>query len=228
MRALKVCSRFAAAAALGWSALSGSTSDAAIIYDFGTSEIGYSGITGTNYTLDPGESVTLFVFLRETLVDDTSFLADEDGLSSGAALIERVGALPTDPAVITAVARDLSNFSQFSSDSVEAGGAEATVGGVRSFDATSGTPILTINDNERRVAIGTVTIQAGDVLSEVTTFQTGDPGGDDTVTWENLVTLDDDIVPGEFTVSVVPEPVGLGLLAGAGLLLLGRRRRQQA
>jgi hypothetical protein len=62
------------------------------------------------------------------------------------------------------------------------------------------------------------------VAGEVTTFQVADNSTDDTRTWATFQLLDPDIAATSFTVTTVPEPATLALLA-AGLAALLRRRR---
>jgi len=183
-----------------------------------------------NYTVLPNGTVTVNIFLRETLGGtSTSLLTAEDGLFSAVMQATRTTS-PSAPAVITAAARDTTNFNDFNDTSTAAqisagGGASAFVGGTRSLGSANGTPVITDSATVHRVSIGSFTIQGGLIPLQTTTFTIGDrPTTADTLTWTTGQQLDALIVSRTFTVSVLPEPSTAVLLFGAGGLLLIRRR----
>src|SRR5436190_17553147 len=71
-----------------------------------------------NYSLLPNGTVTINMFLRETLANQstTSLLVSEDGLFSGVTRVTRTTS-PSAPAKITAAARDTTNYDFSSSTS---------------------------------------------------------------------------------------------------------------
>lgn len=196
----------------------GAPANAAVQFDF---------VTGTgNYNVDPASTVTVQVFLRETLTGSSlSTLLEQDGLFSGVARVSRTTS-PSSPAILTAAVRDATNFPDFDSSQVLVGNATADVGGAR-FVAVNGTPLITDSPTVRRVFLGTVTVQGGTVPSEVSTFTVTDkPNSSDTLLFTDGTELDALIGQNTFTVTVVPEPAtvaGLGFVASGGLFL--RRRR---
>jgi len=180
-----------------------------------------------NYTVLPNGTATVQVFLRETLAGgSTSLLVQEDGLFSSVVQATRTTS-PSNPATITAAARDATNFNDFNDSAVAAGGAQANVGGTRSLGSATGTPIITDSATVRRISIGTFTIQGGLIPLQTSTFTIGDrPGTADTLTFTTGQQLDSLIGSRTFTVSVLPEPASLGLLGLGGMLLLRRRARR--
>jgi len=184
-----------------------------------------------SYTVAPGGSTPVQVFLRETLSQGSvSTLAAEDGLFSAVAQAARTGTLPSAPATITGASANPANFDGQDLSSVNSGGVQAITGGSRAFADADGTPIIVDSANVRRVSIGTFTLTAGGVPSQTTTFQLADrPDRDDTLTWTNGTILDPQIAPTTFDVVTTPEPSAALTLAaaaaGASLIFRGKRRR---
>ncbi len=203
-------------AVFGW-LLTATEAQAAVAYNFVTDQ--------TNYSLLPNGTAVAQVFLRETLTaGSTSTLAAENGLFSAVARATRTTS-PTAPATITAAARDTTNFNDFNDSSVQAGGAQADVGGTRSLGSANGSAIIVDSSTVRRVAVGTLTIQAGLIPLQTTTFTLSDRTGTvDTLTWTNGTPLDSQIAASTFTVTVIPEPAAaLGLFGAFGLFLVRRQ-----
>jgi hypothetical protein len=220
------------AAAAGLSALFAAPVEAASLFDFVPAQ--------SNYEVAPGGQVSVQIFMRERFERD-SILIQDDGLSSSETLIQRTGSGLVDPAVITSAEREEANFDFFSDESsVSVGGDRAIVQGVRDFEAGSGTGSLQgAGTSERLVSIGFLTILAGSVLGETTTFQTSDNPGDErfNFTWgrdsDDAGTepdsgtyrpLDEEIDPFTFTITTTPEPAGVSLIVAAGVFLLRRGR----
>lgn len=93
-------------------------------------------------------------------------------------------------------------------------------------DTTSGVPPETPN----RYFLATFTYSgqtAGGQPAAGTTFSIGrrNAGADDTFTATGTTSLDSQIMPGTFTVNVIPEPSVVASLGLLGLGLVSRRRR---
>lgn len=183
----------------------------------------------SNYNVPSATSVIIQLFLRETLTSgSTSTLVAQDGLFSSVVRVSRIVS-PSSPSTIIAAARDTTNFSDFNDSAVLNSGADANVGGTRSLGASNGTPVLTDSATVRRVSIGTVTIQAGTLVGQSTTFSLADrTGTSDTLTWNTGQVLDAQILATNFSVTAVPEPAAAGVVAVAVVALAGRRRRLMA
>lgn len=183
----------------------------------------------TSYSLQPSATTTIPIFLRETLTDgSTSILVAENSLFSALARVIRSGVEPSNPATVTAALGDV-GFNGFDDSEIQNSGALALIGGSRRFSTPPGPPIITDSTTVRRVAIGTIDIQAGSVGGQTTTFTLGDrPSFGDTLTLKQPTPteLDAQIVNTTFAVTVLPEPATAGVVAlVAGGLLVGRRRR---
>jgi hypothetical protein len=193
----------------------------------------YEFVTGqSNYQLPVGSSTQIEVFLRETLAggESTSFLADEGGLFSAVTKAQHFGSVPSSPALLTASARNTTNFGDQDDSAVTAGGAQATLGGTRSLGASNGTGFILDSATVRRVSVGTLTVKAGDVPLELTTFQLGDRTGsfEDTITWAHSTLLDPQISATTFNVTAVPEPAGAACVGAALLSAAAVRSRRRA
>lgn len=202
--------------------LFGTAARAAVTFDFVTDN------NNGNYNVLPSSTVVVQIFLRETLDSgSTSILGPQDGLFSG--LVRTIRSVaPSSPANITASSRDGTNFNDFNDSTVDSGNAGANTGGTRSLGAANGTPIITDSATVRRVSLGTITIQAGVIPLQTTTFNMIDRiSTADTLTWTSGTQLDSQIVSRTFNVTVtnVPEPATLSILGLGGMLLLRRVRR---
>jgi hypothetical protein len=201
--------------------LVGTSARAAVSFDFVTDS--------SNYTVLPNGTATVQMYLRETLsAGSASQLTTQMGMSSIGIRALRTTS-PTAPATITAAAVE-PFYNTFGTNVVSNGGAQADINGNASFavnDALS--QIIVDSSTVRRVHYGQLTIQAGLIPLQTTTFTMSDippnPGSDDNLTFTG-VNIDTLIAARTFTVSVLPEPASMGLLGFGGLILLRRVRRQ--
>ena len=230
------------AVALGFFAQS--NADASIIYSYVTST--------PTYTVAPGGSVTVPIYLQEMLSGGSSSLISADGgLFSGGFSVTRAGTLPASPATLTTIAGSVSangsNFAggSFTQDPNNQSTTFVAGDNLASFTATSGP----IPNGSALIELGTVTIQAG--AAGTTDFTLANytypsQGGGYTTTFGNgpgAATLGFDLdvshtganaytgataAPETFAVSVqsVPEPgVPAALFGLGGVGLLFRRAR---
>jgi MYXO-CTERM domain-containing protein len=225
MRFAKVFSRLVgAAAAVALSGALTSSASAARVYDFVAQESSFS------VAPDSG-AFNVNIFFRERLTEtgDTSLLVSEDGLFSFGVLTERVSPEPIDPALIvdadtfrgSATARGF----ELDNEDLNPDGSSALMSGA-TFDEELNQNIITVSSTDRRILVGTLKVEPGSLPGQVTTFELSDPQDTgDTQTYASETLLDPDIVTNQFTVTTTPEPGGIALVAAAGLILLGRRRR---
>lgn len=203
-----------AAAVLGLSA----SANADIFYSFDKD----------NYIAAPGGVVSVKVMLSFT-GDDLTAINDPvtlNGLATGAVRLLRFGALPTEPARILSSADVVPNSADFDSglpliDWVSA--ADAGLWVDRDIAHDQGV----FADASGNILLGTFKVTAGTVAGEATTFRAADYDPDTGSTQTTPFFgpgLDPSIGEALFTVTVVPEPLSVSLLA-APLLLLRRRRR---
>jgi hypothetical protein len=190
---------------------------AAVTYDY--------TVSTSTLALAPGQTGTVNVFIRETVTGgESSRLVAENGLSQAQVTVQR-GTLAglTEPAGITGFTRNTAGFGGSPFDASNLPGTVDVTQFV-SLGATSGPTGASTGGVVHLLALS---VQAGNTVGEVTTFDVRDnPSFDETLTFANTK-LDGLLQPTSFTVTVVPvpEPGALGLIGGAfGLALLRRRR----
>lgn len=182
-----------------------------------------------NYDLNPGQSVSVNLYLRESFDGGDSPLLASGGeglFGAGIQVLRQTG--PSDPASITGLTGntaefdDLTTFNNPSLTSFTAGQAKISLAVSTFGDKVTFT---SAGSGYYDLLIGSVTVLAGLVPSEVTSFDLLDRGTtDDVITATNLNVLDPLISQGGFTVTVLPEPAAMGLLSLGAVLLLPRRR----
>jgi hypothetical protein len=151
---------------------------AAIVYEYVTDQ--------QNYTVNPGQTATVKIFLQETISgNSTSLIAAENGLYGSGFFINQVGVSPTGAksSLITAVAGNPTStqnpvpngFDGFTTPTVNTAGTQATVVEQVNFSNNTGGPSGTTNGGSvspdktvTRVFVGTLTLAAGDASSTTT------------------------------------------------------------
>jgi len=205
-----------------------------LLADMTHASVIYSYMTDTPHVdVAPGSPVVISLFLEEKVSGgSTSLIAAEDGLFGAAVRISRSGAVPSSPTLVTGIA-----------------GAPAYAGGPSTpvFDSASasiieGVPLSAVHGaggadlggGVRRALLGTLSLNAGNIVGETTTFTIAPLAiNGNTLTFANGYDLDvtsaapafSGAVGADFTVTVVPEPATLALVVGTGLALVLRRRR---
>ena len=192
-----------------------------------------------DYEVAPGGTLAVEVYLYETFdpAAETAVLDDEEGLYSAGLKVERTSVASGEPAGVLSVLDIVHNLAFNESDAgVSPIKAVNLVGGLfdsatllasRDILATDGVSAEGPSAGVRRVLLGTFTFTGGSVLEKKTDFRIADndPALDDTVTWALPgVALDADILPFDFSITVVPEPATCALL-GLGLASLLIRRK---
>jgi hypothetical protein len=177
----------------------------------------------SDYSVFPGHFVQVPVYLQEyVLPPDTSFLVAQGGLWTADVLMQRTTLGLLDPARLIGAAANEHDFDDLPATISVADGTasiyEMSTAGVLGVGTFSG---------GRRIELGTLTLAAGTMVGEATTFQVTPFGGtfEGTVTWLGTV-LDGSINSTSFTVTVIPAPVPSGLvlsLVGWSSLWLGIR-----
>jgi hypothetical protein len=199
------------------------------------------------YEVQAGQSVTVSVYLYETVTSGTtSVLATEGLITAGVRL--SYGSSPTDPATISGMTaapnftneKDLDSATFLTAAEVAAGGTGAAnpIGGLQlsTFTPDYGTVVAGTGGKEYQILLGTVTFTAGDVVGETTTIKASDlftnaSLADTTTDWGTV--LDSfSIWTGTADIVVVPEPaswvglLGMGLTAGICWRVRSRRARR--
>jgi hypothetical protein len=182
-----------------------------------------------NLTVTPGATVVVELFLLADGSEATQLDSEQGLISAGVALARvqatGVGTL-ADPDVLGNPAFDDDLFTTVMADLN--GGADLDLF-LDTAAASTGVGPHPVNADEA-VYLGEVTLHAP-LTPGVTTFlvQDNDPQSIGTLTWGTSgldgIPLDASINPSTFTVTVIPEPATLGLLALGGTALVARRRR---
>ncbi len=198
------------------------------------------------YEVQAGQTVTVSVYLYETVTSGTtSVLATEGLITAGVRL--SYSSTPSDPATISGMTAGSSFTNEPGLDSAEfltagevsAGGTGAAnpIGGLQlsTFTPDYGTVVAGTSNKEYQILLGTVTFTAGDVVGETTTIKASDlftnaSLTDTTTDWGTV--LDSSIWAGTADIVVVPEPaswvglLGMGLTAGICWRVRSRRARR--
>jgi len=177
--------------------------------------VSYAWTTDSStYTIAPGGSQTVHLYLQETGATSSEGIAAEDGLLGVGFSIAADG-----PGTIVSFAPNTATFSDGISQTLTS--TSAAFSGEIPFDATVGPN----PDSDGRIDLGTISVTAtgpGD-----TTFTISDFGpGAQTGTLDGTGALDDTIANGTFTVAV-PEPASMTVIAGTAAIGLRRNRRRQ-
>ena len=184
-----------------------------------------------NYSVAPGQSVDVPVYLQEVVTaPDSSLLAAEGGLGSAGVLVQRTGSSGSDPAIITGAFAN-NAFDDFLGPTISVADSEAQIVEMRDLFQSSGVLVDETfpGSGIRRIPLGTFTITGGAAVGEVTNFNVGILGPFYTQTWDDFLNLnfeflDSEINATSFDVATVPVPssVLLGLI-GFGTLRRWRR-----
>jgi MYXO-CTERM domain-containing protein len=194
---------------------------AAVIYSYRTDQFSYSA--------GPGGTVTVSLFLRETVDGGSaSVLAAQGGLFSAGVAAARTSS-PSDPAFLTAAARNPA-FNDTGSSLMSVA---PTLTRFTEAVSSGGVAATDLGGGVREISLGTMTVQVGNIVGQTTSFNVRDY--DNYGTSEDTLTATGTVLdtPGgtspssfafQVTVAPVPEPAAIGLVALA-LPLLGRRRK---
>lgn len=218
-----------AAAVLGGTLFFYSDVKASVVYSYVTDQ--------PSYTAAPGGTVTVQIFLKETVTGtDTSIITADGGMfTAGFSVNQSPTNLPANPAGIFSIAGNAAfdgGFTKRPGDNANNTYATSRAGD----DATSPSDTSGPLPSGGLIPLGTVTIQAG--TSGTTTFVAGnftypskgggytlDQSGNDLDTNSTAPAYTGAANnPETFTVAVTPEPGSLGLLGLAALGLASRRR----
>jgi len=193
----------------------------------------------TSYAPAPGEVLEIAVYVYETFTpgSETAVLDDEGGLLSVGLTISRTSVGPTDPAGVLA-SDEIAHNADFNDaylldKSVQLSGGvfdSVTLEGARDIAEPTGIAAEVSSAGVRRLLLGTFTFTAGSVPNETTAFRIHDNAAapmNGTVTWDLPgLALDDQLQPFDFTITTIPEPASLALLALPTCILVARRRRR--
>lgn len=189
------------------------------------------GFDQANYTASPGKTVDVLVYLQET---GGSVFRDNGLIGAGVAVCFDDLPQPTSPAKVLTL-ENIANVSDFeqewSKHAVPASGyADISLW---TMDFVYGTEATT-GSNVYRLLLGRFTFTAGSVSGEVTHIRATDfdTTSDDVVYYYNHdmstpIALDGVIQDARATITTVPEPCAIMLLAPgvAGILAYARRRQ---
>lgn len=184
----------------------------------------------STYVTTPGDTVTVDVYIQETVTGgSSSTLVAEDGLFGAGAQIATT-ATPGSAEITSLTLNTGSDpFTQFfdNGGNTALGAASTVLDLTASLADTDAPQGPEISPGIRRILLGTLIITAGTLNSD---FNVTDPSSSNTtLTYTEFLAstptpLDDDILEASFTVAV-PEP-GAGVLMMVGLTLIGYRSRR--
>lgn len=210
------------AVALSLAAARGASASPTYKYAFGQS----------NYVVGGGGTVNVDVYLDETLgIGDTSLLATEGLFGAGMRVFFNQAPVPPHPAQVL-TASDISGNANFddTADQIKSVVSGVSAGIIQLIGLSSPAVFGTGGPPTYRAYLGTFTFHAGNVGNEVTHLRATDfdTMTDDTITNTSLTSLDSSIADSFATITVVPEPGSLTLVAAAGLAggWWARRRRR--
>jgi hypothetical protein len=219
---MMVCARFAARAVAVAGFLvgvSGATALGSISYSYGTNQV------TTNY--NPGDPVTLDVYLVETLSGSSSLITADGNLDGAAFKVVRTSGTATISSVAFGAGFDAG--APFNTSSVTT--TTATLNESTGF----GSPGVGLSGDH--VKLGTITFSAPNVAGITSTFdlQRFNTVGGNTITRASHDLDKDSSSPAytgatgltQITIITVPEPMSFGLLA-IGLPFLAMRRRARS
>ena len=197
---------------------------AAPIFQFGTG----SG----SYTVLPGGRVEVPIFLQEnSSAVDPSIIEPEGGLFSVGLRVDPVAPQPGAASVLSP--SDLAFNPQFTDVPFVQG--VAPLAFVVSDEAGPGPVGDAVAEGVRRVAVATVTFTAGNTVGQTSTFRISDfnpdPLSADTGTYAGFTRIPPTelpVLPGEFSITVVPEPGGIATATACVAALSAMRRRRRS
>jgi len=192
---------------------------------------------GTNYTLTPGQTQTVSLYVTETTDGiESSLISDELGLFSVGLQIEQVSSTASTPTKILLTGDVAIDASAGGFDAPPTGFEVVLTGTTVNIDAfadagDSTGALGSVAGNVRTIKLADVTFTAGTVGTTVVQLIDPPSPSDDTLTFtlDNPTLLDSFFAPSgsaptiTFDV-VIPEPATLGMLASVAGLLLRRRR----
>jgi len=180
-----------------------------------------------NYDVQPGQALTVPLFLVSVTPAGANRLEEDDGLFAAGLSVRRSANGSGTPADLTSIMANAAVFPDvFNQDVLNSG--LARLSEARTTANGSGTEVV---GSARRVWVGSVTLAAGD-RGTVTEFQIRDfvnemgqiDTTDQTVTGKGGP-IDANIGSGTFTVSTTPEPDIAAQVGLAAVALLARRQR---
>ena len=197
--------------------------DAAPIFHFGTDS--------ATYTVLPGGQVSVPIFLEEqSSASDPSIIEPEGGLFSVGLRVDPVS--PQPGAATVRSQSDVAFNPQFTD--VPFVQSLSPLAFVVNDEAEPGPVGTVVSDGIRRVPVATVTFTAGDTVGQTSTFRISDfnpdPLSADTGTYagfQRIPPTELPVQPGEFSITVVPEPAAAGVLAAVCLPLITARPKRR-